>query len=166
MQYYLLLRSILRKKPELRRCLIRCKHCRIFLLTSPTNHDKDGIRCPFGCREAHRKRESTRRSVEFYRGEYGKKLKSIQNQKRRKQSPKRDAGQPAPDPRGSDPAASQSQWVGALVEHVRVVSSLIEGRRVSRSEILRMFVRVLRQHTIGRRSRIDHIVWWLKANPP
>ncbi len=190
----MLLRSVLQKKPELRRCLIRCKHCRIFLLTSHSNHDREDIRCPFGCREAHRKRESTRRSVEFYRGKNGKKLKSIQNQKRKKQSPKKDTDQPAPDPGGSDPVADQSvadpggsdpvadqpaadprasdpvvgqsQWAGALVEHIRVASSLIEGRRVSLSEIQRMLAEDLRQHTLGRGSRIDHIVWWLNANPP
>jgi len=176
----LLLRSVLQKKPELRRCLIRCKHCRIFLLTSHSNHDREDIRCPFGCRETHNKRESTRRSVEFYRGKNGKKLKSIQNQKRKKQSPKKDtdqpaadpggsdpvADQPAADPRASDPVVGQSQWAGALVEHIRVVSSLIEGRRVSLSEIQRMLAEDLRQHTLGRGSRIDHIVWWLNANPP
>jgi hypothetical protein len=29
--YYVLLRSVLRSQPELRRCLTRCRHCGIFL---------------------------------------------------------------------------------------------------------------------------------------
>ena len=34
-----------------------------------------------------------------------------------------------------------------MVEYVRMVVSLIEGRRVSRREVLEMLERVLRQHT-------------------
>jgi len=53
-----------------------------------------------------------------------------------------------------------------MVEHVRMVSSLIEGRRVSRREILEMLAKVLRQHSLGRRRKIDHTVAWLKEHPP
>jgi hypothetical protein len=53
-----------------------------------------------------------------------------------------------------------------MVEHVRVVVSLIEGRRVSRGEVLEMLERVLRQHSLGRRRKIDHTVAWLNEHPP
>lgn len=53
-----------------------------------------------------------------------------------------------------------------MVEHVRMVSSLIEGRRVSRDEILEMLSEFLRQHSMVRRSKINHIVWQLNQNPP
>jgi hypothetical protein len=52
------------------------------------------------------------------------------------------------------------------MEQVRVVVSLIEGRRVSLEEIWEMLVRVLRQHSIGRRSKMDHTVAWLNGHPP
>jgi hypothetical protein len=49
---------------------------------------------------------------------------------------------------------------------VRTVVSLIEGRRVVRREIEEMLARVLRQHSMARRRRIDQAVDWLNANPP
>ena len=53
-----------------------------------------------------------------------------------------------------------------MVEHVRMVVSLIEGRRVSRRAILRMLAKNKRQHTMARRRRIDQAVLWLKEHPP
>ena len=53
-----------------------------------------------------------------------------------------------------------------MVEHVRMVVSLIEGRRIRRGQVLRMLAKNLRQHTICRRRRIDQTVAWLKEQPP
>jgi predicted nucleic acid-binding protein len=53
-----------------------------------------------------------------------------------------------------------------MVAHVRMVSSLIEGRWVSRPEVLAMLAKVLRQHTMCRRRKIDQAVAWLKEHPP
>lgn len=108
--------------------------------------------CAFGCKEAHRKRQSTQRSVEYYRGDHGKIKKQIQNDKRK--APVGPAKAPIPP------------WSARMVEHVRMVSSLIEGRRVSVEEILGMLARVLRQHSMVRRRRIDHVIGWLNENPP
>lgn len=53
-----------------------------------------------------------------------------------------------------------------MVEHVRMVTSLIEGRRVSLAEILKMLARAMRQHSLCRVRRIDYIVGQLnKASP-
>jgi hypothetical protein len=152
--YYWLLRSVLRTKPLRRRCLTRCRHCRIFFITDPRNAGRKDLGCPFGCKEALCKRASTQRSGDYYRGEVGKFKKRIQNGKRK--APVKSA-QPEPD---------SASWKASMVEHVRMVSSLIEGRRVSRREVLEMLARVLRQHTMARRKRIDHTVAWLHENPP
>jgi hypothetical protein len=53
-----------------------------------------------------------------------------------------------------------------MVEYVRMVASLIEGRRISRGQVLRMLARKMRQHTMGRRRRIDQTVAWLNEEPP
>ena len=50
--------------------------------------------------------------------------------------------------------------------YVRMLVCLIEGRPVSRTEVLQMLEQVLRQHTHARRRRIDHTVAWLHENPP
>jgi len=163
LEYYLLLRSVLRAKPRLRACLSRCRHCRIFFLADPCNAGRRDLGCPFGCREAHRKGQSTRRSVAYYRDPVGKRKKSALNQRRAKPS--------APEPQPAAPDASvcqpgSAQWDEAMVEYVRMVSSWIEGRRVSRNEILEMLARVLRQRTMCRRRKIDQTVAWLKEHPP
>ncbi len=163
LEYYLLLRSVLRAKPRLRACLSRCRHCRIFFLTDPRNAGRRNLGCPFGCREAHRQQQSTRRSVAYYRDPKGKKKKSGLNQRRAKltaHGPKMAA------PGASAPKKGSGQWNEALVEPVRRVSSWIEGWWVSRKEILTMLVKVLRQHTICRRRKIDPAVAWLKEPPP
>ena len=163
LEYYLLLRSVLHVKPFLRACLTRCGHCGIFFLTDPRNAGRHDLRCPFGCRETHRKRQSTRRSIAYYRDAQGKKKKSDLNQRRAKLT--------APGPQKTSsgvsvPKASSAQWNEAMVEHVRMVSSLIEGRWVSRKEILEMLAKVLRQRTMCRRRKIDQAVAWLKEHPP
>ena len=163
LEYYLLLRSVLRAKPRLRACLSRCRHCRIFFLADPRNAGRRNLGCPFGCREAHRKQQSTRRSVAYYRDPKGKKKKSALNQRRAKLS----AHEPeTAAPGASVPKSGSAQWNETIVEHVRMVSSWIEGRWVSRKEILTMLAKVLRQHTICRRRKIDQAVAWLKEHPP
>jgi hypothetical protein len=49
---------------------------------------------------------------------------------------------------------------------VRVVASLIEGRRVSRRQVLAMLAKNLRQHSMVRRRKIDQVVAWLNKEPP
>jgi hypothetical protein len=53
-----------------------------------------------------------------------------------------------------------------MVDYVRMVISLIEARRVSRGQVLRMLAKVLRQHTLCRRRKIDQAVAWLNKYPP
>lgn len=190
LEYYWVLRSVLRAKPQLRACLTRCRHCRIFLLTHPRNAGRTNLRCPFGCKRAHRRQESIRRSLAYYRND--PKKKRTQNGRRSAavsaRGQARVAGGRAPTSENqpevapdksvapSEPSPGQGPPSLAeglpkpvdpqIIEHVRVVVSLIEGRQVSRKEIREMLARVLRQHSIGRRRKIDHAVEWLKANPP
>ena len=175
LEYYWVLRSVVRERPEVRRCLCRCRHCRIFFITDPRNAERQDLGCPFGCREAYRKQESTRRSVAYYREPEGKLKKQQLNGKRSrvavagreaceaKEEPG-ESGEPADESRAE--ARSQWRWSEPLIEHVRVVSSLIEGRRVSRAEALGMLGEVLRQHSMARRRRVDHLVAQLHRTPP
>ena len=123
------------------------------------------MRCPFGCREARRKQRSTERSVAYYRDKHGKIKKRSQNAKRRAQGraadSEKDAEKNAP---GED--TGEGEFNPGMVEHVRMVTSLIEGWRVSWEETLGMLEKALRQHSLGRRERIDYIVLWLNKNSP
>jgi hypothetical protein len=161
-QYYVLLRSVLRTRPLLRRCLVRCRHCRIFFLTHPCNGGRKDLGCPFGCSRAHRKQQSTVRSVAYYRDAIGKKKKQALNGKRAK--PK--TGGIAPQLARLSLESGSGRWDPLMLEYVRMLVSLIEARSVSRAEILEMLQRVLRQHSLGRRRKIDHAVIWLQEHPP
>lgn len=157
LSYYVVLRSVVRLKPWLRKCLARCRHCGIFFLTDVRNAGRKDLGCPFGCREAHRKSQSTRRSVDYYRQPEGKTKKRELNARRCKTPP------PPPPP---VPKPAPLPWPRRILEHVRVVSSLIEGRKVLLSEIVAMLERSLRQHRMVRMRRIDQGVAWLNAQPP
>ena len=156
-QYYVVLRSVLRSRPDLRRCLSRCRHCRIFFLTHPCNAGRRDLRCPFGCREAHRKRRSTERSVAYYATAEGKAKKKMQNGKRAR------CGGRA----GVDPLVTEApEFPAGIVGYVAMVASLIEGRRVSEEEIVQMLARAMRQHSMARRRRMDYVVAQLHQHGP
>jgi hypothetical protein len=53
-----------------------------------------------------------------------------------------------------------------MLQHVRMVVRLIEGRPISRRQVLLMLAKNLRQHTLTRLKRIDHAVVWLQKQPP
>jgi len=148
------LRSVLRTHPYLRPCLCRCRECRIFFLTHPRNAGRRDLRCPFGCRKVHRKRNSTQRSVAYYRTAEGKEKKKLQNGKRG-----RGAGP------GRQPGEGQGMHFDAdIVRYLAMVVSRIERRRVSEWEIRKMLARAVRQHRMARRRRIDYVLHYLTNN--
>ncbi len=167
LEYYLVLRSVLRAKPHLRRCLTRCRQCGIFFPTHPRNTGRTDLRCPFGCREAHCRQRSTKRSEAYYRTKEGRFKKRMQNERRRRQPnhvDEQDLGKEKGSP-GSSCEAQEDPCSEEMVAHVRMVTSLIEGRLVSREEILQMLERAVRQHSMGRERRVDYVMRTLKEHP-
>lgn len=156
LSYYVVLRSVLRLKPWLRKCRARCRHCGIFFLTDIRNVGRQDLGCPFGCSQAHRQSQSTRRSVAYYREPEGKVKKRDLNARRRQT--------PAPPPR--PPATPAPPWPRPILEYVCVVVGLIEGRKVRLWEGLEMLERTVRQHRMVRTRRIDQSVAWLNEQPP
>jgi hypothetical protein len=91
--------------------------------------------------------------VEYYRSREGKLKKQLHNQRRGTR----------PSPSRSELAdhgsgKSGDSFDSGIVGYVQMVTSLIEGRRVSEAEILRMLVRAVRQHSMARRRRRDYIL--------
>jgi hypothetical protein len=163
LQYYALLRSVLRTRCELRKCLTRCWHCRIFFIAAACNAGRKGG-CPFGCAAAHRRREWRRTSKEYYQSKEGKKKKSDHNQRRKEK-------RVAPPVVAEPPATaalpeSLTEVAPMLVEYVRRVVSAIEERRVSGEEILAMLAKEKRQHSMVRQRRMDQIIRALHERPP
>lgn len=153
--YYVVLRSVLRLKPWLRKCLARCRHCGIFFLADPRNAGRQDLGCPFGCSRAHRKKQSTRRSVAYYQEAEGKVKKQALNARRRK-SPRRPPEPPSPVPPELRP----------FLQYLCVMIGLIEGRPVEVWEVIAMLERTVRQHRIVRTRPIDQGVAWLHEQPP
>jgi hypothetical protein len=160
--YYVVLRTALGSRRHLRGCLKRCRHCRIFFLTHPRNQRREDLGCPFGCRDAHRAGRSAERSAAYYRTPAGKTKKKGLNGRR---GPARDAGRGKNDQTGGG-QRDKLRFEAGIVEHVRVVTSLIEGVEVSREEVLAMLERAVRQRRIGRERRIDYVLRWLEEHPP
>jgi len=165
LQYYFVLRSVLRGKSRLRLHLTRCRHCRIFFLTHPCNAKRRDLACPFGCRETHRQRRSTQRSVEYYRTEEGKIKKKIQNDKRNQRQEKNPSGDPREEG-WRELVREEFRWDAGMVEYVRRVTSWIEGRRVGRGEVLEMLARSVRQHRLAHLRRIDYVMEHLRGQAP
>jgi hypothetical protein len=152
--YYVVLRSVLRLKPWLRKCLARCRHCGIFFLADRRNAGRQDLSCPFGCSRAHRKRQSTRRSVAYYQEPEGKVKKHALNARRRK------------SPRRPEPPSLQPPEPRPFLQYLCVVLGLIEGRPVQLWEVIEMLERTVRQHRMVRTRRIDQGVAWLHEQPP
>jgi len=53
-----------------------------------------------------------------------------------------------------------------MVEHIRVVTSLIEGFEVSREDVIEMLERTMRQRRMSKERQIDQDVRWLNTQPP
>ncbi len=62
-----------------------CPQCQIPLLTANSNKGRGDIRCPFGCRQQHKKEQSNKRSKEYYQTSEGQQKKQRLNQNRKKE---------------------------------------------------------------------------------
>jgi len=152
LEYYALLRSLLREQPELRRYLVRCRHCGIFFLADPRNANRRDLGCPFGCAEARHKGSSNRRSREYYQGSDGRRKKSTLNQRRRLA-----AKTAVPGPIVIGPAPPAPILTVGFVRYVRRVMSWIEHRDISVREVRERLGQERRQPRMGKRGGLsDH----------
>ena len=81
-QYLLALDAVLQVRPELLGCDVVCAHCGIRFLTHPRNAGRLNLRCPFGCREFHRRQSSNRRGTAYRQTPEGQEKKRILNARR------------------------------------------------------------------------------------
>ena len=144
-QYYWAVRSVLRDKPQLRKCLTRCKHCQIRFFTHPRNAGRRDLGCPFGCRQAHRKQSAIQRSLEYYRSVEGKIKKRNLNARRSQGHHVAESARP------EDGFGGEQKYEAVdMVRHLQVVTSLIEARRVAWQEMMELVTEILRQLRFGK----------------
>jgi hypothetical protein len=104
--------------------------------------------------------------VEYYRSPEGKEKKRMHN--RHRQVPERaDRGRPAA-PHPCLRAPERRRFDACVVGYVGMVVSLIEGRKVREEEVVEMWVRAVRQHSMYRRRKIEYVLsyWNRKAQGP
>ena len=155
-EYYVLIESLLRTHPHLRPCLKHCRHCDILFFTHPRNAKRDDLRCGFGCRQGHRCEQAIRRSIEYYRKNKAK--KKALNRRRHLNAALKGGILSRISP---DRASDAGEGAAPILDHVRVMVSLIEGRRVGLDEVVRMLAKKWRQHRMVRERRIDYILRYL-----
>jgi hypothetical protein len=128
--------------------------------THPRNAGRSDLGCPFGCRQAHRRKSAIQRSTEYYRTKEGKQKKKYLNAGRSQQSRLPESSR---DENGND---SGSKIDDATVCHIQVVTSLIEGRDVGLAEITAMLDKILRQHSIDIYPKLPYAALYHQKDPP
>ena len=141
--YYKKIRNIIKTVNHRYWELTRCADCGIYLITSCSNQGRKDIRCPFGCREKHKKEASNNRSIAYYETEQGQLKKQIQNANRYCHS--------KGTSEKTEKEKSPSEEKGSFVGYVRFIVSLIEERFISWKEIkniLLEYFKKWRQHPL------------------
>ncbi len=163
--YRCALEAALNEHSEVQCCLTECVECGIPFLTFPCNKNRKDLRCPFGCRDKHRRQQSTERSTTYYSTASGKIKKAIQNCKRSRSSPVSDVelGIKVPDKNTAEEIIPVTE---EIITHVTTVITILEGGRVSREEIILLIMSILRQHRLGLGGRIDYVVMQADKMPP
>jgi hypothetical protein len=184
-QYQNTLDSILTSHSALKleRCTTHCVHCGIRFLTDPRNAWRRNLRCPFGCRQHHRKQRSNHRSTAYYQTAEGKVKKEIQNAKRKQKAargeqqsccPQEDKPQPSPDrlPEDMQLVLDEVVLTPDIVEssptlpYLTTVIRLIEGRPLGQNDLVAHLLEALRQHSMAYRRRTDYVLRFLHQHPP
>ena len=96
-----------------------------------------------------------KRSIEYYQSEEGKIKKRCLNSRRNEPATQRTQVEPCET--GVEPA---------IVFHIQLTTSLIEGRAVDLKEIIMMIERILRQHSIDTGEKVPYRCGPDHCNPP
>lgn len=130
-------------RPEIGKLLKPCTCCGIEFLADPRNAVRTDLCCPFGCREAQRRRRARERSKAYYRTEAGWKKKKALNGKRSSLRPAAQGRATAPGSSaarstatgGAAALCSPSASLALLLSYLCRVLALIERRPVGTDEL-------------------------------
>ena len=194
-QYFIALDSALASHPELHRCVVRCAHCEIRFLTYPQNEDRRDLRCPFGCRDHHRRECANRRSAVYYRSAKGQANRERNGSRsgcdgtgecQQQDVPRQEPSAATPPVGGRSvepprvdalPVALPLRVEGVVLDesgvtnspmlpYVRMVIRVLEGIRLTCQEVAELLRQMLRRRSIDDRRRIDRILSFLHQHPP
>jgi hypothetical protein len=120
----------------------------------PRSAWRDDVRCPFGCRQWHRRRSSTARSLEYYRSDEGKSKKRDLNERRKAEVKKK--GKSKAQREAARRASAKTKAREDILSYVQMLTGMIEDRPVSREEIETMLAEEARQQDMALPSEIEY----------
>ena len=194
-QYQTALDTVVQSHPELQGCVVCCVHCGIRFLTDPRNAGGRDLRCPFGCRQHHRRECAKRRSTAYCHTPEGNRAKKLRNARRSCKpvpttAPAADLAAPASSVERALPVLTQQSPLAdeapasaqlrletvvldervlarsPMLPYVRMLVRLIDGVKLTCREVLLVLRRSLRQRSIALRRRIDYVLGFLHQHPP
>ena len=174
--------------------MTHCVHCQIRFLTHPRNAGRRDLRCPFGCRDHHRRQRSSQRSTAYYQTVGGRKRKFLNVTRccRRTcvtdgeqfvhvnhapcvvaiDAERVDDGLPLemnlkPEFRLSGVVLDETSLGNtSVLAYVRMIVNQIEGTKRSQIELVDLLRQSMRQHSIVKRARTDYVLRFLHQHPP
>lgn len=158
LSYYCIVRQVLKRDPHLKQCLTRCKECHIFFITDFRNKTRTDLRCPFGCRQHHRKENMARRSKAYYQTDIGKEVKKIQNLGRNRQKTLETYALESQITKETSSPLQSLSFDEMIIDYLRNVLSLIENSILSKNEILILLQKKWRRHSIDKEETEDIIL--------
>jgi len=159
----------LRAHPESRAVLAHCCTCGIEFATSARNSGRTYLRCPFGCREAHKKAQSKKRASDYGKTKEGKFKKSLLN---RKAYVRKKSAQQAADRQHSEadlspakgldellkPIPAPPRFSGTFLEYLAQLLRCLYGAEISTTQIHRYLLEKFRQRSFALLGRSDYMV--------
>jgi hypothetical protein len=145
------------------------------------------LRCPFGCRDHHRRQCSRQRSAAYYQTRVGQVKKKRLNARRGSASRSANCQpQEEPDLQAGSSHDQRSDELPVKLElrveeivldessltrspmlpYVRMVLRLVEGIELTCQQVARLLRRKLRQRCIALQRRTDYVLWFLHQHPP
>jgi hypothetical protein len=192
LQYQTQLDRALQVHAELQSRVTHCVHCGIRFLADPRNIGRHDLRCPFGCQRHYRRESARQRSRAFYQTEAGKELKQRLNQRRSEPrtsahgppqelpphpSPTNEPPTVEPPPAAEPPTRAElcvggvvlDEWSLAttpMLPYVRMLLRVIDGIRLTCSEVVQWLTRILRQRSMSPQRRREYVLAYLRQHPP
>lgn len=188
-QYQATVESVVRDCPGLASCAVACCDCGIRFLTHPRNAKRYDLRCPFGCRQHHRRERGNARSRKYGQSTEGARKKKLRNGRRTKMdheaksavsglSPSVDVS-PETSPVGLDRPREDVQLAldgyslrESIVVKTHTLSYLVMLLRVlediviAPTDLLDQLRQRMRQRSIGSLSRREYVLRYLHEHPP
>lgn len=141
---------------EVRPLLKCCKDCGVRFLTVANNIKRKDLRCPFGCRKAHKVAQARIRSTEYYRTREGKQKRAQLNKRRH-----RSKGGAADQTVNQDPRSNPTQGDTGPPIETNPILEVIDAK------VMVLWLKILNpEKTISVEaviSKIQEVVKWFEA---